>query len=106
MPYNDEQRKKEIEQNHHHHLNEHEQKENNLTSSENEIDSANDQQFEQHENDRQFVDREELNNNTHEAERTDIQTVDHIPNEELNDKVKDERNKDHTKDTSSSEADE
>ena len=105
MPYNDEQRKKEIEQNHHH-LNEHEQKENNLTSSENEIDTANDQQFEQHENDRQFVDREELNNNTHEAERTDIQTVDHIPNEELNDKVKDERNKDHTKDTSSSEADE
>lgn len=103
MQYNDEQRKKEIKQNHHRHLNEHEQKENNLTSSENEIDSANDQQFEQHENDRQFVDREELNNNTHEAERTDIQTVDHIPNEELNDKVKDERDKDHTKDTSSSE---
>ena len=103
MQYNDEQRKKEIEQNHHHHLNEHEQKENNLTSSENEIDSANDQQFEQHENDRQFVDREELNNNTHEAERTDIQTVDHIPNEGLNDKVKDGREKDHTKDTSSSE---
>lgn len=33
----------------------------------------------------------------------DMQTVDSLPVEELNDKVKDERRKDHTKDTSASE---
>lgn len=33
----------------------------------------------------------------------DMQTVDDIPTEELNEQVKDEKNKDKTKDTSSSE---
>ena len=33
----------------------------------------------------------------------DMETVDEIPNEELNERVKDEKNKDETKSTSSSE---
>ncbi|MEE1132168.1 MAG: hypothetical protein UHX00_11165, partial [Caryophanon sp.] len=66
MPYNEDQRKKEMEQNHHRHLNEQERNENDLTSAESEVDTANDKQFEQQENERQFVDRQELNDNIHE----------------------------------------
>ena len=122
MSYDKEQRKRELEQNNPRHLNENEQQHNPLTSDASEIDASKDKKMEQQENDRQFIDREELkhNNNTigndslnnpdvMETENPsifdlhdDMKTVDPLPVEELNEEVKDERNKDHTKDSSSS----
>ncbi|WP_342669479.1 hypothetical protein [Caryophanon tenue] len=79
------------------------------------------QKEEQQLNDRKYIDREELRQ--HDALtpardkpdlvdsdnaslfdlHEDMQTVDPLPVEELNDEVKDEKHKEHTKDTSSSE---
>ena len=95
-----------------------EQQQNPLTTNANELDAAKSTEQEQRENDRQFVDRDELNSNTinpppaDPAEgdslfdtHDDMKTVDHIPLEDLKQEVQDEKHKDHTKDTSSSDKD-
>lgn len=118
MSYDKKQRREEIDKNHQKHLNE--QESNPLTSDKKEIDNSYKKE-EQQQNDRQFVDREELNDNIVETDNMskpdvvdsdkeslfdkhdDMKTVDPLPVEELNEGVKDEKDKDHTKDTSSSE---